>query len=77
MMKEIDLKFSSELALKRSIRLKYPHASKEQWKATYEDLKQYLKKNDKRTVEQRLADKWDLYKIENKIYESDPEPPSK
>jgi len=77
MMKEIDLKFTSELALKRSIRLKYPNAGQGQWKATYEDLKQYLKKNDKRTVEQRLDDKWELYKLENKVHESDPEPQAK
>ena len=62
---EIDLKFSSEQALKRSIRQKYPNAGQAQWKATFLDLKKYVK--DSRTVEERLEDQWQEYKKQNNM----------
>jgi len=38
----VPLVFTSELALKRSIRLKYPGLTKDQWKATFDDQKKYI-----------------------------------
>ncbi len=58
-----ELKFTSEAALKRSIRLKYPTCTKEQWKATFLDLKKYV--NKRKTTEQILDEMWQVYKKDN------------
>lgn len=66
-----ELKFTSTQALKRSIRLKYPNAGPKQWKATFQDLKQYV---TSKTTEEILDEKWEQYKKENNIVV---EPPPK
>lgn len=55
----IRLVFTSKQALKRSIRLKYPKMTKDQWKATYEDQKQYVGVD----VEEFLEKKYEEYKL--------------
>lgn len=57
-----DLVFTSELALKRSIRKKYPKLSLEQWKATFEDQKQYIGDSTEKIIDK----KWEEYKKENR-----------
>jgi len=57
-----ELKFSSKLALKRSIRLKYPKAGMDQWKATYEDLVKYV---GKESTEEILDRQYAEYKKAN------------
>ena len=60
-----DLVFTSELALKRSIRKKYPTLTKDQWKATFNDLKKYVNQG---TTEQILDRQWEEYKRNNPEY---------
>ena len=58
-----DLIFTSELALKRSIRRKYPKLTVEQWKATFDDQKKYV--GD--TTEKILDRQWKEYKENNNL----------
>ncbi len=54
----VDLVFTSELALKRSIRKKYPNLPKDAQDATFEDQKQYIGVD----VEDYLESKYQAYK---------------
>ena len=53
-----DLVFTSELALKRSIRQKYPKMDVAQWKATFNDQKKFIGID----TEEYLDMKWKEYK---------------
>lgn len=54
----VELIFTSELALKRSIRKKYPELNKEQREATFEDQKKWIGVD----VEEYLDKEYEEYK---------------
>jgi len=58
----VNLKFTSEHALRRSIKEKYPKLSKEAQEATFEDHKKYIGQG---STEKILADKYEEYKRNN------------
>jgi len=60
-----DLVYTSEPALKRSIRKKYPNLTQKEWKATFNDLKKYIGIKDQRDVEFVLDEEWKQYKKDN------------
>lgn len=64
MPEDIKLVYTSAPVLKRSIRLMYPNMTKEQWKATFNDQKQYI---TNKSTEQILDEKWAKYKKENEV----------
>ena len=63
--KEIPLVFTSNQALKRSIRKKYPSLNVKQWRATYDDQKKYVGIKTPADVDAYLDEKWEEYKKKN------------
>lgn len=59
----VDLIFTSEHALKRSIKAKYPTLSAEIQEATFQDHKKYIGES----TEKILARQWKQYKKDNNM----------
>ena len=65
--KDIPLVFTSNGALKRSIRKKYPNLNVKQWRATYDDQKEYVGIKSQADIEAYLDEKYEKYKKDNTI----------